>query len=487
MNQAIRNTWIAVMLLFVLSLGALSYVQFFAAKDLNANPLNNRQLFKEFDLPRGAILVDGKPIAESVPTEGQFKYQRVYTDPELYAHLTGFYSLANGSTQLESIMNDELTGKSQDQFFDRLVNLFSGKENEGASVELTIEDKLQKFVYGLIPDGTRGTIIVSEPKTGNILAMASKPSYDTNLLAVHSSKQAAANMKKLSDTKDLSPYRNPAIYNLIAPGSTFKIFDMVAALESGQYTADTVLKNPSSVILPGTKTPLKNFYGGNCAAIPEASFAEIVAQSCNTPFVQMSEKLGKAPYEDVTERFGFGQQVKIPLRVEPSVFPPDLNLAQLGQSVIGEFNVRATAMQMNMAAMGIANDGVIMEPNLVKQVIAPDLRVLSESKPKEFSTATSKDIADKVTDLMRGPVKRGTAVRAQVPGLDIAAKTGTSVVPCTTDPCGPPLVNSWITGFAPADDPQVAVTIVFEKIDFKTGSSLTSPNLKKILEAVFNQ
>ncbi len=84
-------------------------------------------------------------------------------------------------------------------------------------------------------------------------------------------------------------------------------------------------------------------------------------------------------------------------------------------------------MQMNMVAMGIANDGKIMEPNLVKRVIAPDLKILSETKPKEFSTATTKEIADQVTDLMRGPVKSGTAMRAQVPGLDIAAKTGTAI------------------------------------------------------------
>lgn len=481
MNQAIRNTWIAVMLLFVLSLGSLSYVQFFAAKDLSENALNNRQLFKEFDLPRGAILVDGKPIAESVPSDGQFDYQRVYTDPELYSHLTGFYSLSNSSTQLESKMNDVLTGNSQDLFFDRMINLFTGKANEGASVELTIDGELQKYVYGLIPDGTRGTIIVSEPKTGNILAMASKPSYDTNLLAVHSSSKAADNMSKLLKVDGLSPYRNPAIGNLTAPGSTFKIFDMVAALESGKYTADTMLDNPAKVTLPGTNTQLGNFYGGNCAAQTKATLAFIVAQSCNTPFVKMSQDLGAETYQDVTERFGFGQQVEIPMSVVPSVFPSELNAAQLGQSVIGQFDVKTTAMQMNMAAMGIANDGVIMEPNLIEQVIAPDLRVLSESKPKAFSTATTKDIADKVTDLMRGPVKSGTAVRAQVPGLDIAAKTGTSQIG------GSDLVNSWITGFAPADDPQVAVTIVFEKIDFKTGSSLTSPNMKKILEAVFNQ
>ncbi|GAA1498931.1 penicillin-binding transpeptidase domain-containing protein [Paeniglutamicibacter kerguelensis] len=481
MNQAIRNTWIAVVLLFVLCLGSLSYVQFFAASDLNNNALNKRQLFREFDLPRGAILVDGKPIAESKPSEGQFKYQRTYTDPELYAFLTGFYSLTNSSTQLESVMNDELTGQSQDQFFDRMINLFSGRANEGASVELTIDGKLQKFVYDLIPDGTRGTIIVSEPKTGNILAMASKPSYDTNLLAVQSSKEAAANMKKLLKVPGLSPYVNPALGNLTAPGSTFKVLDLVAAIESGKYNADTVMKNPAKVTLPGTTTPLGNFFGGNCAAKTEAPLSFIVAQSCNTPFVEISEKLGAEPFEKVTKNFGFGQQLNIPLRVVPSVFPPNLDPAALGQSVIGQRDVKATAMQMNMVAMGIANGGKIMQPNLIKRVIAPDLKVLSETKPKEFATATSKDVADQVTDLMRGPVKSGTAVRAQVPGLDIAAKTGTSQIGGST------LVNSWITGFAPANDPQVAVTIVFEKIDFKTGSSLTSPNLKKILEAVFNQ
>ncbi|MFI8413245.1 penicillin-binding transpeptidase domain-containing protein [Paeniglutamicibacter gangotriensis] len=481
MNQAIRNTWIAVMVLFVLCLGALSYVQFFAAKDLNANPLNNRQLFRDFDLPRGAILVDGKPIAESVPTDGQFKYQRVYTDPELYSHLTGFYSLANGSTQLESVMNPELTGKSQDQFFDRLVNLFSGKENEGASVELTIDGELQKFVYDLIPDDTRGSIIVSEPKTGNILAMASKPSYDTNLVAVHSSKQAVANLKKINEIPGLSSNTNPALGNLPAPGSTFKIFDMVAALESGKYNADTVMKNPNTVTLPDGNTKMGNFYAGICASQPEATFAFIVAQSCNTPFAEISTELGAPVFEDVTERFGFGQQLNIPLRVTPSEFPKGLNPTQLAQSVIGQLNVKATAMQMNMTAMGIANDGVIMEPNLVKQVMAPDLRVLSSSEPKEFSTATTKEVADQVTDLMRGPVKSGTAMRAAVPGLDIAAKTGTADIGTTG------FVNSWITGFAPADDPEVAVTIVIERTKYATGSALTSPNMKKILEAVFNQ
>lgn len=482
MNQAIRNTWMAVMLMFLLALGALSYVQFFAAGDLNDNALNRRPLYKEFDLPRGAILADGKPIAESVPTtEGQFEYQRVYNDPELYAHLTGFYSLTFGSRQLESAMNKELTGQGDDQWLDRIQNLFSGQATEGASVETTIDPRLQRVAYDLIPNGVQGTIIVSEPKTGNILAMVSKPSYDTNLMAVQSSKLANQNMNKLLDQPGLNINVNPAVGHLIPPGSTFKLFDIVAGLESGKYDADTVMKNPARIKLPGSTATLGNFYGGNCAAKTEATLAWIVAHSCNTPFVTMSQDLGAEAFRKVTTNFGFGQQLNIPVKVTPSVFPAELTGSELAQSVIGQFDVKTTPLQINMAAMAIANGGVIMEPNLIKQVVAPDLRVLSTTKPKVFGTATSPEIAAQVTDLMRGPVQYGTARSAAIPGLDIAAKTGTSQIG-TSD-----LVNSWITGFAPADDPQVAVTIVMEKIDFKTGSSLTSPNLKKILEAVFNQ
>ncbi|MDN5754638.1 MAG: penicillin-binding protein 2 [Micrococcaceae bacterium] len=482
MNTAIRHVWIAIVCLFVLIFGALSYIQFFAVKDLNANPLNTRQLYKNFDLARGALLVDGTPIAESVASDDQFDYQRVYHDPKLYAHLTGFYSLTYGANHLEGVMNDELNGQSDSQFYNRMVNLLTGQSTEGASVELTIDPALQKTAYNLIPDGQQGTIIVSEPKTGKILAMVSKPSYDTNLLAVHSGKIASKNMADILETNGLSPNINPAINNLISPGSTFKILDLVAGLESGKYDLDSVYDNPTSITLPGTSTKVNNFDQGICANQNRAKLEFIVAQSCNTPFVAMSEAVGQDALRDVTERFGFGQQLEIPQRVTPSQFPSDLTPDQLGLSSIGQFDVKTTPLQMNMVAMGIANDGVIMKPNLIKRVTAPDLSVLEEPKPEEFSTATTKKVANQVTELMRGPLKGGTAYTADIPGLDIAAKTGTAQLGDGTK-----RVNSWITGFAPADDPEVAVTIVIEKTDYETGHNLTSPNLKKMLEAVFNK
>lgn len=488
MNQAIRNVWIAVIVFFVAIMGSLSYIQFFAADELNANPLNKRQLFRDFDLARGAILVDGNPIAESVKTDGQFEYQRVYNDPELYSHLTGFYSLAHGSTHLESYLNDWLTGQGDSQFFNRMMNMISGASNEGASVQLTIDGNLQQQVYDILPDGVPITAIVTEVKTGDIKAMVSKPTYDTNELAVHSTSQATANMDAILERANLSPYINPAIGHLSAPGSTFKILDVVAALESGDYDLETEIDNPQSTTPSGTTRPISNFDQGICTQQEKATLAFIIGQSCNTPFVEISESVGEDALRDVAERFGFGQQVYIPQRVSTSAFPGELDAAQLALSSIGQYDVKASALQMNMVAMGIANGGVIMKPNLIDEIVAPDLKVLERPEPEEFSTATSKEVADQVAELMREPLKGGTAAAAQVPGLEIAAKTGTGQTG-RLDADGNPTntVNSWITGFAPADDPQYAVTIVAENIDYETGHTLTSPNMKKILEAVFNK
>lgn len=484
MNQAIRRVWVALVVLFIACFGALSYIQFFAADQLSGNSLNKRQLYREFDLPRGAILVDGKPIAESVPTEdGQFTYQRVYNEPEVYAHLTGFYSLANMSTHLESELNGWLTGNSSDLFLDRLTAMFTGNSAEGASVELTIDDRLQQAAFAMIPDDMRGHIVVTEVKTGNILAMASKPSYDPNDLSVHSTKLATENLKALTAVKGLSPYINPAIGNRFTPGSSFKILDLVVGLESGEYDLDTPLENPNEVNIGGAK--ISNFAEGRCSTRSEADLRWITANSCNTPFALMSEKLGNVPFEDVVERFGYNQPLSIPLSVVNSHFPLDMEPPQLAQSAIGGYENQATPLQMNMVAMGIANKGVIMQPNLIKKVIAPDLRVIEEPAPKEFSTATTEEVAAQVAELMKGPVENGTAVRAQVSGVDLRAKTGTANLPAEDGHSR--TVNSWITGFAPGGDPEVAITVALEKIDYNTHSRVAVDLMKQMTEAVFNQ
>lgn len=482
MNQAIRNTWVVVVAMFMVLIVAISIIQVVAADTLKNNDFNSRQLYQEFGSARGPILVDGTAIAESVESNDDFNYQRVYHETDLYSGLTGFYSLTYGATGLEDKMNRYLAGTSDGQFVDRVVELFSGTPMEGAQVELTIDPRMQRIAYDALPEGTTASAVITDPETGDILAMASKPSYDTNLLAVHSGAKASANMKDLQSVPGLSPYVNRPTAALAAPGSTFKLIDTVAMLESGQYQADSVLDVPNTITLPNSNTQLGNFGGGICGSFDQATLAQIFAQSCNTPFATTAMELGQDRIRTTAENFGFNESIDIPLTVSASQFPDDLDDAALAQSSLGQRDVKATALQMNMVAAAIANGGTLMKPQLIDSIRGSDLTLLEETQPEVFKRSTTPEVAEQMTQLMRGVVDGGTAYRADSDRVDIAAKTGTAQISPETDN-----VHSWITGFAPADDPQVAVTLVYQNIDYDTGSALTSTNLKNIMEAVVTQ
>ncbi|MGJ9426463.1 penicillin-binding transpeptidase domain-containing protein [Nesterenkonia halotolerans] len=478
MNNAIRHTWVVSVGLFITLFAALSIIQVGVTDELNANPNNVRQLYEDRGAPRGAITVDGTAIAESVPSDNSsFDYQRVYNAPELYSGITGTYSIAN-ATGLERTLNEYLSGQSDSQFFDRIASVFTGDTMDGGQVELTLDGDLQQLAYDQIPDGTRGSIIVSEIATGDIKAMASKPSYDNNLLAVQDSSELVRNQEQLEADEDLR-YTSRAISTTIAPGSTFKLIDLVAMLESGDYEPATVLENPNSITLPESSTELQNFERGICAQRPQAELSWIVAQSCNTPFAEAAMELGEDPIRESAEAFGWNSEdLEIPLEVATSAFPEDLSDAALAQSAIGQQSVTATPLQMNMVTSAIANGGTLMQPTLVDAIRGSDLQLLSTTEPEVLSDVTSEDVADEITEMMVGVVETGTATRAQTGSFDVAAKTGTAEIGDGTGE-----VNSWITGFAPADDPQYAVTVAYERIDYDTGSSLTAPGLLTMLEA----
>ena len=480
MNQAIRNSWIVALAMFLAILASLTYVQFFAADELNKNPINSRQLYQDFGQNRGSILVDGVPIAESVPSNDQFNYQRVYNNPEVYSALTGYFSLVHGSSQLEQAMNDELAGNSDQQFFDRVVQLLSGSQAEGASVELTIDPQLQQMAYDLIPDGQRGSIVMMDPKTGDILAMVSKPAYDTNLLAGHDTKEVNANMDALLSVPGLSPYLNPATQSLLAPGSTFKLIDAAAALETGKFNAESVIPNPAALPLPGTNISLPNYTNGACASRGEADIQFALEQSCNTVFAQIAWEVGQDVLSEQASKFGFGESFSIPTPVTASQFPETEDQAELALSSIGQGSVTATPLQVAMISAAIANNGVQMTPNLIKTVRAPDLSVLAEPEPAVLNDSISPGTAAQLTDWMVSVVDNGTASAARIPGVKVAGKTGTAEVQDRGD-------NAWFTGFAPADDPEVVISIVMENVDLATGSQLTTPSAQKLLEAVLNK
>jgi peptidoglycan glycosyltransferase len=467
--------------IFTVLLLALTYVQFFAARSLEAHPWNNRSLYEQFGADRGAILVGGEPKAYSEPSDDDFEYQRVYADPLAYGHLTGYFSLVYGATGLEAALGEELSGASDEQFYDRVVSMFSGDQPRGASVELTIDPELQQKAYDLL-QGRKGSIVALDPKSGAILAMVSSPGYDPNELASHDSASVIAASERLNGDPD-GPLVNRAIAgDLYAPASTFKVIDTVAALESGKYDRQTQIPNPQELPLPGTDVTLPNYVNGGCAARPQADLEFALEQSCNTPFAQIALDLGEDAIRQTAQNFGYGEPLSVPLQVTPSLFPEELNDSQLALSSIGQYDVRTTPLQVAMTSAAIANDGVQMKPQLVRTVRSSDLSVIDELSPEQLRRSTSADVAATVSDLMVEVVDDGIAGGAAVPGVEVAGKTGTAEIGSEEG-----LNDAWFTGFAPADDPQVALAVVFEDVDVATGASLTSPSAKQLFEAVLNK
>ena len=480
MNQAIRRTWLAAAGVFILLVGSLTYVQYFHADALTANPWNSRQLYDEYGSARGSILVNGSPIAQSVPTDDSFGYQRQYSQTDEYAALTGYFSMVYGSTGLESALNDELSGKSDSQFYDRIAQMFSNQETRGASVELTIDPKLQAKATEWM-QGHKGSIVAMNPKTGEIKAMVSTPSYDPNQLAAHDSKSVIQAYSELNQDQDKPLFNRSIGGDLYSPGSTFKIMDAVAALESGKYNKDSTLDNPQNLPLPGTSTTLPNYVNGQCSTRDKASIQWALEQSCNTPFAQIAMDLGEDKIAKTAQNFGYGQKLNIPMSVTPSNFPSGMSKSELALSSIGQYDVKTTPLQVAMMSSAIANNGVQMKPNMVKAVRSNSLSTLYDFSAEQLRQSTSPDVAHQVRDWMVSDVDNGIASGAKIDGTKVAGKTGTA----ETGTAGNN--EAWFTGFAPADDPQLAVAIVYEDVDAVTGAQLTSPGAKQLFEAVLNQ
>ncbi|MFW0120339.1 peptidoglycan D,D-transpeptidase FtsI family protein [Rothia sp. P5764] len=480
MNKAIRRAWIAASCVFVLLLGTLTYIQFFDAKSLQANAWNSRTLYESYGSQRGSIVVNGVDIASSVESNDGYAFQRTYSAPELYAGITGYYSSIYGATGLESAMNEQLSGNSDAQFYDRLAQMFTGGSSQGASVELTIDPELQQLAYTLL-DGHKGAIVALNPKTGEILAMVSTPSYDPNALSSHNSESVLAQYATLNEDSNHPLYNRAIAGDTYAPGSTFKIIDAVAALESGKYDANSVIDNPQNLTLPNTNVTLPNYVGGQCSTQTTATIEWALAQSCNTPFAQIAMDLGEDTIAQTAKNFGYGQDLRIPLPVSQSVFPTNMEKSQLAQAAIGQYDVKTTPLQVAMMSAAIANDGVQMKPNLIRSVKSHNLSSLYEFSAEELKRSTSADVANQVTDWMVNDVDNGIASAASVNGVKVAGKTGTAEIGDSG------LNNSWFTGFAPADDPQVAIAVVYEGVDVTIGAQLAAPAGKQLFEAVLKK
>ncbi|WP_426593894.1 peptidoglycan D,D-transpeptidase FtsI family protein [Cellulomonas sp. McL0617] len=480
MNTPLRRLATVVMAMFLVLIGSATWVQYVQADKLNNDPRNVRGLYREYGNARGPIVVGGKAIAFSTPVSDPYGYQRQYTDGSIYSTMTGFYSIVNGKTELENAANAELTGKGDQLFFTRIRDLITGRKPEGAAVETTINPAAQAAAVAGLGD-QQGAVVAIEPSTGKILALVSTPGFDPNTLATHDTAAASASYQALSAAPG-NPLRSNATKERYAPGSTFKLVTAAAALESGQYTPASTLPAPHQLDLPQTTATIGNFGGGGCGSDP-ITLADALRVSCNTAFAQLGLNLGADALQAQAERFGFNDpNLTIPMSVVQSVFPANLNAPETAQSAIGQRDVQATPMQMAMVAAGIANGGRLMTPYVVQTVRSADLTTVHVTKPTLYSTAVSPGTAAALTQMMIGVVQSGSGTAAQIPGVQVAGKTGTAQTTADQPP------HAWFTAFAPADNPRVAVAVLVEHGgslgNEATGGRVAAPIAKAVMEAV---
>jgi len=482
MNTPLRRLSVAVMLLFGLLLVNVNYLQVVRADDLHNDSNNPRLIAEEYSRERGPILVAGKPVASSKATDDRLEYLRQYSDGELYAPATGFYSLVYGSSGIEREASSILSGTDDALFVRRVIDLLTGTSPKGGSVALTLDPQAQKAAFDGLA-GRRGAVVAIDPTTGALLALATSPSYDPNLLASHSPAEVRRNYERL-DRKKSRPMLDRALRQTYPPGSTFKIVTSAAALESGRYNPDSPVYGGAELDLPQTDVALPNFDGRPCSG-GNPTLTDALMFSCNAAFGKIGLELGDDALRAQAEKFGFNQAFEVPMRSVASYFPEDPNPPQTAQSAIGQFDVRATPLQMAMVAAAVANRGVLMAPYLVQEVQAPDLSVIDSARPREVGTAVSPQTAAELAQMMTAVVDAGTGSNAQIPGVKVAGKTGTAQQGGGRKP------HAWFVSFAPSDtEAQVAVAVVIEEGGGAaeiSGNQLAAPIARAVMEAVLQR
>lgn len=468
-------------LLLAALLANVARVQVWESAAYGANPANKRPAIDRYAEPRGDILVDGRPVTGSRDSGQLLRYERTYTDGPLYAPVTGFSSQTYGTSFVERAEDAVLSGTDPGlSVFPLWYDLSRGRPG-GGDAATTLRAAVQQAAYrGL--GGKRGAVAAIEPATGRILALVSSPSYDPGLLSGTGTRVKAAWERLNADPT--RPMLNRALRETYPPGSTFKIVTAAAALDAGVVTdVDAPTGTPDPYPLPGTSTLLPNAATG-CA---EASMAEAVQWSCNTVMADIGVRVGLRGMAEAAERFGFNDEgLRVPSWVSRSNFDTDMSPDQLALSSIGQFNTKATPLQMAMVAAAVANGGELRTPYLVDRTTQEDGSLVRRTDQRTLGRAMSPATALRMRELMVKVVEDGTGRNAAIPGARVGGKTGTAQHGVGN--AGTPY--AWFIAWAQGRDapqPAVAVAVVVEDASAVrgdiSGNGAAAPIARAVMEA----
>ncbi|MDT0545467.1 MULTISPECIES: penicillin-binding protein 2 [Streptomyces] len=486
MNKPLRRIAIFCGLLVFALLLRDNWIQYVQADELKNHKKNLRVDIARYSQPRGNIIVDGRAITGSAETNGiNYKYKRTYKNGEMWAPVTGYASQVYGTNQIENLEDGILTGNDDRLFFNRTIDMLTGKDKTGGDVITTLNAKAQEAAFkGL--GNKKGAVAAIDPRTGKILALASTPSYDPSTIAGASKKDETAWQALQKKNNPDEPMLNRALRQTYPPGSTFKVVTAAAALENGKYeNIDEPTDSPVPFKLPLSTQNLKNEGSIQCKNV---SLREALRISCNTVFGKLGDDLGKEKMLEQAKKFGFNDEVFTPVRADASVYPEEMDRPSNALSSIGQFDTRATPLQMAMVAAAIANDGDLKKPYMVDKLRDTNLNTIEQTEPATMSNPVSEDTARKLQDMMETVVKSGTGTAAQIPGVTVGGKTGTAQhgVANSKNP------YAWFISYAKGKDGSspVAVAVVIEGSDTLrddiAGGKLAAPIAKDVMKAVLD-
>lgn len=480
MNKPLRRVAVFCGLLVIALLVRVNWIQFVEADELRNHEDNRRVAIERYAHPRGNIIVGDKAITGSTETsDSDFKYKRTYKDGALWAPVTGFASQRMGANQLEALYDGILTGNDDRLFFNRTIDMITGKDKKGGNVVTTLDANVQKAAFEGLGD-RKGAVAAIDPETGAILGLVSSPSYDPSSFSGNTNEDALT-FKDLEKDPD-QPMINRALRETYPPGSTYKVVTAAAALESGKYDMDEPTGAPETYKLPLSTNTLGNEVKGVCE---DATLREALQWSCNSVYAMISDKVGNEGMIEMSEKFGFNEaELDTPVRAAASIYP-EMDRPQNAMGGIGQASNRATPLQMAMVASAIANDGELMKPYMVEKLVAPNLNDIEVTQPQTLSEPLSGENAQKMQQMMETVVNEGTGSNARIDGATVGGKTGTAQHGIDNRD----LPYAWFISYAkdPDSDKQIAVAVVVEDAsanrDDISGGGVAAPIAKSVMEA----
>ena len=467
MNMKRRTIYalIFVSSLFLILVVYLTYFELFEKDRIVSNPYNRRQYEIEEKTLRGSIYdSNGNILASSTVIDG--KQHREYPYGSMYSHVIGYSSKKYGKSLIESKFNNYLLGIDDTSAVINLKDKLTGSGREGNNIYLTIDHELQKKAYNLLGD-RKGAVIALNPKTGEILAMVSKPDFNPD------ESELEKNWSNMVDDED-SPFLTRATQGLYTPGSTFKVVISAAAIENN--LGNEIFEDIGTITIDG-----KKISNSGEKAYGNIDIKTALAVSSNVVFATIGCELGEENLKEIAQRVGLGDSIPFDIPTSKSSFKYNkMSKADMAAVGIGQGKLLVTPLHMALITSAIANDGVMMKPALVSRIENHNGIVLKKQKPSVLYRIMSPETASHVKEMMVEVVESGTRTKAAVKGIKVAGKTGTAENELTARQKNKE--HAWFIGFAPADDPQIAVAVILE-YSGSTGGSAAAPIARDLISA----